>query len=368
MRKQIVLVLAILLSTSMAQFSKNNPYNDFLSRCANGQIAQGYSLACQTLLRSLVLYRSNEGTLFDSLLILPSNAGIESYLKAKGASLQVLQKPSVSVSFAQTHLIFGGYQQKGISVSGSSFGLDFVRNKITSKGIEIAITGKEVERVGASYIFYVDNPLDFQNLNAMDNSVPIPEVDYQVKGKDVRSLSIFAIIDQCAKAFIFSEYSLSCQAIQNSGLLLRSQTLMTCFGFWATLLPTNSSLEHVLKEKNITLNEFVFGIPGIKFSRVHLGCLPSEIDDVPYVDSASFRYIQFEKWSGRMRYSNYFFKLSDRLNNTRFSSISTGEIYSGQLNGIAAQLLPISVQNYYKSYLRCGSQCEYFLLDKPLSF
>jgi hypothetical protein len=376
MRKQIILVLAILLSTSIAQPSKSNPFNDsspfndFLSRCANGQIAQGYSLACQTVQRSLVSYRSKEGSDFNNFLILPSNAGIEKYLKAKGASLRELYKSSVSISFTQTHSFFGWTKEMIISVSGSPIILNWIANKITINGIEIPIVSKEEGSIWGSYILYVDNPLDFRNSKAMNTSFPIPKVSYQVNGEDVRRLPIFAIVDQCAKALIFSEYSLSCQAIQNSGLLLRSQTSTTCFGFSVTLLPTNQSLEHVLKEKNIAPDAFVVGYSGQKFARVHLGCLPSR-EDYGNVDSTEYEYVPFEKWSGRMTYSNYSLKLTERLlgfSNTRFYPTPVDAIHSKQLNGIAAQLLPYPIQNYYKSHLSCDGQCEYFLLDKPLPF
>jgi hypothetical protein len=370
MRKQIILILAILLSSSMAQFSNSNPLNIFLSRCAKGQIAQGYSLACQTLQRSSVLYRSKEGPGLDISLILPSNDGIERYLKAKGASLKELQKPSVSVSFSQAHFLVFQTEKTLISVNGSSVALDRVANKMTANATETVILNKEDEPIWGSYIFYVDNPLEFQNPKAMDDSFPIPKVKYQVNGEDVRLLPIFAIVDQCAKALIFPEHSLSCQAIQNSGLLLRSQTVATCFGFSVTLLPTNQSLERVLKEKNIAPDAFVVGYSGQKFARVHLGCLPSR-EDYGNVDSTEYEYIPFEKWSGRMTYSNYSLKLSERLlgfSPTRFYPTPVDAIHSKQLNGIAAQLLPSFVQNYYKSHLSCDGQCQYFLLDKPLPF
>jgi hypothetical protein len=371
MRKQIVLVLAILLSTAIAQFSKSNPLHDFLSRCASGQIAQGYSLACQTLQRSSILYRLKEGSGFDTQLILPSNAGIERHLKAKGVSLKKLQKPNVSISFAQEHLFVYWTNQALISMNGDLVALNYlVPTKMTVNNTEIAILGKEDKPIWGTYIFYVDNPLEFLDRKAVDNSFPIPKVDYQIKGEDVRRLPIFAIVDQCAKALILPEYSLSCQAIQNSGLLLRSQTSATCFGFSVTLLPTNQSLERVLKEKNIAPDAFVVGYSGQKFARVHLGCLPSR-EDYGNVDSTEYEYVPFEKWSGRMTYSNYSLKLTERLlgfSSTRFYPTPVDAIHSKQLNGIAAQLLPSLIQNYYKSHLSCDGQCEYFLLDKPLPF
>lgn len=367
MQKQIVLIIIILVSTSMAQFSKSDPLKDFLFRCANGQIAQDYSLACQTIQRSSVLYRSGEGTEFDNFLILPSNDGIKRYLKTKNTSLRELHIPSVSVSFTQAHILLFKTEQTYVSVSGNSVNIDQVASKIIVNGAKTAILSKEEEPILGTYIFYIDNPLEFQNSKAINDSFPIPEVNYQIKGEDVRRLPIFAIVDQCAKALIFPEYSLSCQAIQNSGLLLRSQTLVTCFGIWVTLLPTNQSLESVLKEKNITPAKFVVGTSGKKFANIHLGCLPSPLDFAE-VDSNNYEYVPFEKWSLFMTYSNYSFKLLDRLSNARFFSTSVGVINSKQLNGIAAQLLPSSVQSYYKSYLSCGGRCEYFLLDKPLPF
>jgi hypothetical protein len=368
MQKQLILALVILLSTSMAQISKNNPLNDFLSRCADGQIAQGYSLACQIVKKSSVLYRPKERSDFSKFLILPSNAGIERHLKANGISLKELLKPSVSISFTQAHSFVSGIQNMIISVNGNPIFFDQVAKKITVNGVEIPILGKEDERAWASYIFYVDNPLDFQNLKATNASFPIPKVDYQVKGEDVRLLPIFAIVDQCAKSQIFPEHSLSCQAIQNSGFLLRSQTLSTCFGIRAILLPTNRSLEHTLKEKNITPAAFLIGNVGKNFSRVHLGCLPSDADDFVNETSTEYYYVPFEKWASRMMYFNYTLKLSNTFDTAPFFPTSVDVIHSKEINSIAAQLLPSPIQNYYKSHLRCDILCEYLLLDKPLPF
>jgi hypothetical protein len=371
MRKQIVLALVILLSSAIAQFSESNSLNVFLLRCANGQIAKNYSLACQTLQKSSILYRLKEGSGLDTQLILPSDTGIERYLREKGISLKELQKPNVSLSFAQAHLFTYWTNQTLISMSGKPVYFNYlIPNKMIISGTETSILGKEDKPFWGTYIFYIDNPLEFQNSKAVDNSFPIPKVSYQVNGEDVRRLPIFAIVDQCTRVLIFPEYSLSCQAIQNSGLLLRSQTSATCFGFSVTLLPTNQSLEHVLKEKNITPDAFVVGISGYKFARVHLGCFPSRLD-YGNVDSTEYEYIPFEKWSGRMMYSNYSLKLSERLlgfSPTRFYPTPVDAIHSKQLNGIAAQLLPSFIQNYYKSHLSCDGQCEYFLLNKPLPF
>jgi hypothetical protein len=367
MQKYIVLIIIILFSTALAQLLSINPTQDFLARCAKGEIAQGFSLACQTVQRNPILYRASETPLDQIYILLPSNDGIEKYLKAKDKTLLEFRKFDSSIAFTQAHVLVGESISTQISVDGNFVMLDLPSNKITVNGIETVLLGKENTPFGYPIFLYVEKPLEFQDAAAKAQSFLFSPVIFQENGIDVRSVSIFAVVDQCARSLIYPEYSLSCQAIQKSGLLLRSQTVHTCFGVRMILLPTNLSLERVLRQKNISTHTFLAWSSAYQFAKTHLGCLPSQ-EDFINVFSTRYTYVPFGKWTKGMSYTKYRLELSAPLDTSVFVPTSVDAIYSKELNGVAAQIQPYTVQSFYKSYVYSSSNNSFLLLDKPLPF
>jgi hypothetical protein len=212
MRKYIILALIILLSTALAQRSNTNSTYNFLVRCVKGEIAQDYSLACQALQKNPVLYRGMEFTRSSIYILLPSNNGIEKYLKAKGFTLPEFRKFHTSIAFTQAHVLEATGISTQISVGGIPVALDLTSNKIAVNGTEITVLGRENTPSGYPMFVYIDKPLEFLNTNTTASSFPTPPIEFEVNGEAVRELPIYAVVDQCAREIIFSAYSLSCKA------------------------------------------------------------------------------------------------------------------------------------------------------------